>query len=326
MNTKKILMGGFAALLMGSMLTACGGSDGSNAASSLNDATEADSVLYYLGQVSAAEYWRAAERDTTLATSGARQAYLRGLRAGMNAVKGDDEHYNQGFERGIQMAMNMIEFEKTYNVKANAKIFAESLAAGLTNDSAVSPEAQGQFYQVLGRLNAKKEAADREKAAENLRNYVKKVAMQQISPDLFGRVVEKGDTARLKKGDKVYMHIVARNIAGEELDVPFPSETEVGGRYSNALCGRAMETMSSGETKEFATTALALFGGRAERLGLTPDEVVILNIKASLQPMQGEGAKAAAPQGGGQQMKAIPAENAKTNTVTPQGRMQQLPR
>ena len=74
-------------------------------------------------------------------------------------------------------------------------------------------------------------------------------------------MVEKGDTAKLKKGDKVYMHIVARNVAGEELDVPFPSETEVGGRYSNALCGRAMETMSSGETKEFATTALALFGG-----------------------------------------------------------------
>ncbi len=83
----------------GLMLASCQGgasSDGQASSGDLKNATPADSLIYYFGQMRGAEYRRQAERDTTLADAQAKKAYLQGVQAGMNAVKSADEAYDNG--------------------------------------------------------------------------------------------------------------------------------------------------------------------------------------------------------------------------------------
>lgn len=281
MKTIKFLLGSALTLFCLAGVTACGGSDSAKGLSSIKNATESDSVLYYFGQVTGQEYWRAADHDTTLQSEDARQAYLRGIRAGMNAVTSDDEQYNTGLMRGMQMAMNIIEFEKTYGVKANPKIFIESLTAALANDSAVEKDAQANFYAVLGRVSAAQEEKDRQEAATILNEYIKRTPMKQISADLYAKVLQKGDSAKLEKGQKVKIEVSATNDKGEEIGVPFPKDLEIGSRYSNDVLDKALTTMTNGEKTLFATTAFALFGQNADRLGVEPNSIVLLTISAS---------------------------------------------
>lgn len=282
MNKKNILISGALAIMTMTGATSCGNDSGSSTGANLADASVADSVMYYFGQVNASEYWRGAERDTTLASEEARQAYLRGLQAGMNAFKNSDDNYNAGMMRGLQMAMNIKEFNETYGISANPKIMFDSLKEGLANDSAFDEKAQAQFYEILGRLNAEKERKDREEATKNLIAYAGKSKMTKISDDIYASASASGDSIKLKQGDKVKLTVTATGLDGQAIDVPFPPVTEIGGRYSNPVMDTALESMSSGETRKFASTALALFGGRAERFGLKPDDVVILSIQVSL--------------------------------------------
>ena len=82
----KILAAGAALLLLAS----CGGK-GEGESRSIADYGEistADSLLYYFGQLRAADYWQFAKGDSTLAERASRDEYLKGLRAGLPRRKG----------------------------------------------------------------------------------------------------------------------------------------------------------------------------------------------------------------------------------------------
>ena len=110
------------------MLAACQGASekGGKSLADIPNATAADSLIYYFGQMRGAEYQREAERDTTLDTDQAKKAYVQGVQAGLNAAKANDEAYNRGLFLGMQMAMNMQQFKDEYDVQLNKKVFVES--------------------------------------------------------------------------------------------------------------------------------------------------------------------------------------------------------
>ncbi len=322
MNLKSILLCGAAALTLASCSQ---GSDGRQLGE-IKNANAGDSLLYYFGQRQAADYWRAAERDTTFLSEQARRDYMRGIQAGMNAVRSGDDAYNQGVFQGIQMAMNIFQFDEDYNMQLNPKVLVESMQAGLQSDSAVNvEEAQKEFYAIMGRLNQEREEYNRKQAASNLETAQKKLKMQKISNDLYGEVVSKGDTVRLKEGDKLKVSITATDEQGQELALPLPTEVTVGDRYMGPVFSEAYRSMTNGETKRFATTGYALFSGRSERMGVEPDAVIILTIKANLDTPSAAAdktdkeAKAAADKKeteGAPRMKAVPAADAPVKAPT----------
>ena len=70
----------------GLMLASCRNNSATGAGSA-SEAAKADSLMYYFGQFRGIEYKRTAETDTTLSSEDARHEYLRGVQAGLNAVK-----------------------------------------------------------------------------------------------------------------------------------------------------------------------------------------------------------------------------------------------
>lgn len=284
MKIKSYLSIAAAALLLAS----CQGNSGSGSGKSLADipnATAADSLMYYFGQMRAAEYQREAQRDTILTTEQAKKAYIQGVQAGINAAKAGDEAYNRGMFLGMQMAMNMQQFKDEYEVQLNKRVFVESLANAINADSIQDArEMQREFYRIMNTFNEQKEKRDKEAASESLSQEATKLKMPKISDDLYGEVLAKNDSAQIKTGDNVTMTLEFNKADGQAIETPFPSKGKVGSRSLQGPVNDALKAMKSGESGKFASSAYALFGQRCQQMGLKPADAVIFTLKASIAP------------------------------------------
>lgn len=280
----KIMAPVFAGLLM---LSSCGPEKGKNI-SEMGNISQTDSLMYYFGQMRAGEYWREAMQDTTLKSQEARDAYLRGVQAGLDMIKAAKEGdvkadaYNQGIFMGVQLAMNLGEFEKEYSTKTDKKVLLQSFAYGLTSDTTVNvQDSQRSFYDLMNTFNAKKDEQMKKEAAETLSGAAVDLKMAKISDTLYGRVITGNpEGAAIKSGDKVKVKMTATKANGEELGIPMPEELEVGTEYGLPIFTEALESMKVGETKEFATTAASIFGNRASQFNLKGNDIVIIKISA----------------------------------------------
>lgn len=274
-----------AAAALGAVMVACQGNNqgGDNSA---DNAAKADSLISYFGEMRGAEYLREAEKDTTLATEASKQAYLSGVRAGLNAVKDGNEAYNRGLFLGMQMAMNMNQFSSDYGIKLSSKVFVESLAKTIGSDSVGNPqEMQREFYRLMGEFNQQKEQRDAELAAANLEAAASKAGMVKITDQLYGKT-EKGDTASLiKMGDRIKLDITA-TVNGRVIDAPMPHEITVGQRLKESPVTDAVLTVAPGQKGDFLTSAHALYKQRCQQLRLEPSDVVNLQITAT--PLKSE--------------------------------------
>lgn len=284
MKIIKIMAPVFAGLLM---LSSCGPEKGKNI-SEMGNISQTDSLMYYFGQMRAGEYWREALQDTTLKSQEARDAYLRGVQAGLDMVKAAKEGdvaadaYNQGVYMGVQLAMNLGEFEKEYSTKTDKKVLLQSFAYGLTSDTTVNvQDSQRAFYDLMNDFNARKDEQMKKEAAGILSKEAVNLKMARISDTLYGRVVNGNPAgADIKSGDKVQVKMTATKANGEELGIPMPDQLEVGTEYGLPIFTEALESMKVGETKEFATTANSIFGNRASQFNLKGSDVVIIKITA----------------------------------------------
>lgn len=246
------------------------------------NATTGDSLLYYYGQMRAKEYWRNAEADTTLAGDDSRQEYLKGVKAGVEMVIKNDDVYNQGLLMGLQLALNIEDFEDTYHVTLNPKAVVSGIEYGLANDSLVEESvAQAKFYALLGKMESQKADADKKKAREALKKEAALRGLTMINSDLYGKVITPGSGKPYSKGELVKVDMDIHKKSGSELGIPMVEEIEVGSSYMPAPIVDAIDGMSPGETKEFATTASAFFGQRASQLNLKPYEVLVFTIKTN---------------------------------------------
>ena len=163
---------------VGLLLGACSGNTGSDALQKTDASmiAKGDSLVYYFGQMRGAEYLREVASDSLLDTEEARQAYLRGLKAGLSAVKANQEAYNKGLFLGMQMAMNFNQFEKDYGMKLNTQKFIQGLTETINSDSVTdASKVQSSFYRIMNEFNQEKEARDKAAATAALEAAAQKV-------------------------------------------------------------------------------------------------------------------------------------------------------
>lgn len=263
------------------MLAACQNGEEAKPLSDINDASKADSLVYFFARMRGAEYDREAVRDTTLMSEESKKAYVMGVKAGLNAAKADNDAYNRGLFLGMQMAMNFQQFKKDYGVQLSSKVFVEGLAEALKSDSTLDTQKmQGEFYRLMGEFNNRKEERDKAAAAESLNLAGKKLSLKEISENLWGEVTGKTDGAQIKDGDNVDVQIEMTRMDGQPLQAPLPNQLKVGARNMPSAITDAIKTLKSGETGKFATSAQALFGARSSQMGLEPADVVLMTVKA----------------------------------------------
>ncbi len=270
-----------AGLVLAGTLTACEG-DGSSASSqgTLAGASQGDSLMYYFGQTRATEFWQQARRDTTLADEAARKEFMQGVRAGLDAVQ-NSEAYNLGVFQGVQLALNLKDFQKDFpGVTLKNDIMLRAMADGLKSDSTFdAEEAQKALYAIIGQLEARKEEADRAESVKGLQQQGDALSMRKITDYLYGVAFTAGDGTKFNPGDTVTTSMTLATVDGRTLRVPLPSEVVIGRRYVSPLVSEALATMTRNGASRFLTSAFAMFGNRCERLELKNDEPLILTIR-----------------------------------------------
>ncbi len=269
----------------GLLLAACSGNTGSDASQKADASMVAkgDSLVYYFGQMRGAEFLREAASDTALDNEAAHQAYLRGVKAGLSAVKAEQEAYNKGLFLGMQMAMNFNQFEKDYGLKLNTQKFVQGVTETINADSVVNAnKVQSNFYRIMNEFNQEKEARDKAAADAALAKAAEKAGFGKISDDLYGNVKESLGQ-KIKDGDRISIDFKIENLDGKPIEAPFPKSLVVGQRLNNTPLGDAFKSLVSGETGTFLTTAQALFGARSAQLGIQPSEVLRVQITPTVE-------------------------------------------
>ncbi len=266
----------------GLVLAACQSPEGKTLGQ-ISDASKADSLIYYFGQMRGAEYQREATNDTTLASKQARQEYINGVKAGLNAVKAGKDAYNNGVFLGMQMAMNMAQFKKDYDVTLSNRVFLESLAEAIESDSIGNPqELQKEFYRIMGEFNKQKEERNREAATEALEKEASAKKMAKISDNLYGNIPAAKDM-KIKDGDKVKVDIKITNSKGNPVNAPLPATLVVGQRMKDSPINDAILSLSSGQKGTFLTSAYALFGARSSQMGVEPNDVLTIDLTPTIE-------------------------------------------
>ena len=252
--------------------------------------SQTDSLMYYLGQMNAADYLREANRDTTLKEASEKQAYLSGVRAGLAALKEGNENYNKGVMMGMQMAAQMMSFSEQMKVDINKSSYTSSLTNALMADTMPNTTfAQNEFRRVMTNIEQAKEARDKAESQESLKQVAEKAGLPKISDDLYGKVTNATDSAALTDGEEVNVQAEITKEDGEAVSMPVTPKGKIGNKrnYPEVLSA-AMLTLKSGETGEFMTSAHALMGARAAQLELEPTTVLKITLTATAVPQEEE--------------------------------------
>lgn len=273
----KTILVSFLALASAVGMVSCGSPGNGKPLSEIRGSDAKDSLLYYFGQMEAAQYWRDSAKDSLLQTEASRMAYLKGLMAGLKAIK-EDENYNRGLVAGVRMAVNMRDFEKEYGVELNPGVIVESLEYGLRSDSIVDEvNVTRQFYDLLGYFQEKRDAADKSASEKVIKDVARKMGLYNIAEGIYGKTLTPGHGPALVDGDKVRVSI-SLTSGGQELGIPMPEEVAVGDHYVSSTLNTALRAMHVGEKCEYAVTAYKFFGRRCTQIGLQPTDVVIMTV------------------------------------------------
>lgn len=276
----------FALAASGLLLAACSGNQGKSL-DQIKDATPGDSLVYFFGEMNGSQYLTLSQSDSTFATKAAKGSYVNGVKAGLNAFNPNDEAFNRGMHLGLQMARNIANFKTDYDVQLDKQIFIQAITETLYSDSVKNmSDVQREFNRIMNDFSARKETLDKEAAEKALTKEAAKMKLNKVAEGLYGGPTDKKDGAQIKEGDDVTVKITVKTAAGKTLDVPFPSSMKVGARNLPSQLSDAVKTLKSGETGKFVTTANDLFGRRAEQFKLLPKDVLVLDVTATIDPVQ----------------------------------------
>lgn len=260
-------------------LTSCGESDRNNySLSQISNPTDADSLMYYYGQLRAIKFWKDVANDSILNTKEAQKEYLEGMRDAMKALDRSDA-YLMGLIEGANNAANISDYSHSYARKFNPQVMMKSMMAALNNDSVEDLMViRRNFYNLRNRLEQDRDSRDEIKATEALIVTAKQLGMTRVTNDLWKKVLIEGAGDKVERGDRAELAIQLSTIDGQKVPLHFPSQIVVGGRLVSTVFPDAFLTMKYGQTAEFATTALAVFGSHSEQMGLKPETVLILHV------------------------------------------------
>lgn len=266
--------------------TSCESGSGSLSGTS----SQTDSLMYYLGQMHAADYLREANRDTTMKEASQKQAYLSGVRAGLAALKEGDETYNKGVMMGMQMASQIMSFTEQMGVGINKNSYVGSLQSALMADTMPNTAVvQREFRTVMTNIENAKEARDKAVSQESLKQVAETSGLPKISDDLYGKVTVANNDSTLADGNEITLDFQVTKEDGESVRVPLSSRGKIGNKRNfPEVVSEAILTLKSGETGEFLTSAHALLGQRVAQMDLEPKDVLKLTLTPTLVPKEEE--------------------------------------
>lgn len=268
-------------LAIGCLATSCDTGTGELSEQS----TAADSLMYYVAQSNGLEYQREALRDTTLKASTEKEAYLTGVRTGLNLLKEGDENYNRGVMMGISMAAQIMQYAEANDVQLDKAMYLRSLTNAVMADTLPDMrEVQTGIQNAMKSIEEQKAEKDKAASRETLAEAAKAQSLPQITEDLYGKITEKTDSAALKKDDNVTISFKLYKEDGEVINLPLQNRGKIGSRSFPELISDALLTMKDGETGEYLTTAHGLFGAMASRRGMEPSQIIKITLSASLVP------------------------------------------
>ena len=250
--------------------------------SQLKDASPADSMMYYFGEMQASNYWLDAQTDTMLQSEKARAEFISGLKAAMK-MDADDSAYNKGLQLGLRLALRLREFEQRYGAKFSEELLASSIENFLRNDSCIDlTEAQRGYYRLKDRYEL--EAANKElgDSKVKLAKRGREMGFEMLSDTLYALdVTPAAKVRRLKEGDRVAVSVSASTIDGKEIVTrQFPDSVTLGEGRVPLVVKEAIFTMTPGQTRQFMTTPRTLLGKRYAVYKLPYDEPIIFTVKA----------------------------------------------
>lgn len=266
-------------LLGASLLTGCRNAPPSPLGS-LGKPSLSDSLIYYYGMIEGDKYLVAAMRDTTLATSREKERYLKGLKDGLNAVAEVNDTYNEGLQKGVELALSLYKYNRIYGIDLNRELLYQSIAYALQTDSLQDEgEILRNFHEVVARLDFKKRKEMVENMHLSLSEEAKRLGMKKISADLYVTDANIGTGPLIKRGDLVFATLNYIRENGYNLEMPATQQLMVGGPTMSEVMIEVYTRMRNGGSAQYATTADALFGDRSFQLGLSPADVVLMSVE-----------------------------------------------
>ena len=257
----------------------------------LESKTATDSLLYYLGQIRAYQYWKRSDSDTALRSEEQMENFLRGVHDGLRMVKEDDPNYNNGLRIGIRMAETMLKIEEDYDVDLDRHQFLRSLRNGLYDAEAINPLAmQTAYYKILHEFEVEHSESDREATFRSIQSVAEEHGLSPAGNGLWWRLVKEGSGPRIKPGDRVTLQIDYTRVNGESLGMPSPEIQTVGRGSMPEILTDAYCMLQKGSSAIFAASVQQVFGSRGELIGLRPINVIIihvtvLNVETSPAPL-----------------------------------------
>ena len=250
--------------------------------SEIKDATPADSMMYYFGEMQANAFWQDAQTDTLLRSEEAREAFLKGCEEAIRLDK-DNEAYNKGLQLGVRLALRLREFEERYGVEFPKEVLIASLQNGLKSDSGINiSDAQKNFYKYKGQFEQKASKKEIEDAKVLLAKEGAARDFQMLNDTLYAKDIVPGEKGpNLKEGDRVSIEVTVSTLEGKEVVArQFPDSITIGEGRAPEVVRNALYTMTSGQTRQFMTTPRTLFGRRYAIYNLPHEEPVIFTVKA----------------------------------------------
>lgn len=253
--------------------------------------TPSDSLMYYLGQRDGAFYLNMANRDTVFKQESEKKAFLTGVKDGLKAVKADNKAYNEGIQKGIEMATQILDFCKKMDVEMNSDFYLSSLTRTIMDDSLPSMnKVQADFNKVMTHIQDAKLQQNQKESRESLRNAAKTAGLPKISDDLYGKALDKVEGEDLTQGTEINLVATVTKLNGDPIKYTLPKHGKVGLKRSFPdVVNEALKTLKNNQTGEFLTTANALFfntgealmDGRDEKLNLKPSDIIKMNLTPS---------------------------------------------
>ncbi len=268
------------AIVLAVTAVSCGGNsnDPNYTLSSISNPTDADSLMYYFGQLRAVKFWRDAERDSVLRTSEGQKDYMEGMHDAMKALN-RSEAYLQGLLDGANHADNIANYSRNYGRKFNPDIMMKSMASALANDSVSNlGEIRREFYGIRNKMESDRDSREEQNATAALTAAGEKLGMTKLTNDLWKKTLVQGAGDQIERGDRIEVAMQMTTIDGHKIPINLPNEIIVGGRLMSILFSDAVLSMRQGDRCEFATTALALFGSHAHQMDLKPQSIVLMTI------------------------------------------------
>lgn len=244
-------------------------------------ATTEDSMVYYLGQVRAHDYWENANNDTSLRSERERQQYLDGIKAGMDMMKRGEENraYNQGVRVGVRIAYNLNAFERNYGIDLDRKILYAGIEQGLMDThNKPANSCQKEFFRLMDGLKKEARERDRQRSQQTLIEEAREHNMSKLADNLYYRILRKGTGPYAHTGDAIFIASTYRLANGEDMGIPTPEMATIGAAGIPEILNKAYTRLNKGSVIEFATTAESIFASRSEIMGLKPTEVITVTV------------------------------------------------